>query len=141
MEFLASAALFKDAGTAYKKTSAAAKRYLLRSLSESAVLSSLPITIRYVSIIMPDELRDRYPPRFKLRTRERLYDCAPQLSYEIFISGTFEQQIDEYMRGLEESVHYVEELGATDEQIAQYEAILREARIVILRDELDQTRH
>jgi hypothetical protein len=141
MELLVSAELFKDAGAAYRRTSAAVKRYLLRSFSESSALSSLPVTVRYIPIIMPDQLRERYPPRSRLRAKERLYDCAPQLIYDTFVCGTFEQQIEEYIRGLSESVPHLEKLGATAEQVAQYETILRQARDVILRDELDQTRH
>ncbi len=141
MQFRASAELFKDADDAYRRTSRAVQRFLEQQFSASPALCELPVTVRYIPIIMPEELRARHPARSRLRIKELLYDCAPQLDYQVFVSGSFERQLEEYIRGLTESVPHLEKLGATREQIAEYQAILQQAKDVIIRDELDQTRH
>ncbi len=117
------------------------ERYLNERFIRSQQLSELPIVVRYVPIIMPQGMRERYPARSKLRKKERLYDCAPQLDYDTFVTGTFEQQIDEYVRGLFESVAHLQKLGATQEQADEFVALLANAKQVILAESLDQTRH
>lgn len=128
MRFRDSAEVFKDAYPACDRIARYVRGYLERALQESEQLGKLEITVRYIPIIMPEPLRARYPARSKLRRRERLYDCAPQLEYETFVDGSFEQQIDEYIRGLSESVEFLPKLGATPEQVSEFESILGRAK-------------
>ena len=68
-------------------------------------------------IVMPKGMRERYPERSKLRKKERVYLCAPQLNYEVFVNGSFEDQLKEYLRGIALSAPHLKGLGATPEQI------------------------
>jgi hypothetical protein len=70
---------------------------------------------------------------WKLRKKERIYDCAPQLNYEVFVKGTFEDQLKEYLRGIALSAPRLAGLGATPQQITAAERILVERP--------DKTRH
>ena len=90
---------------------------------------------------MPEGMRERYPARSKLRKNERLFDCAPQLSYEVFVDGTFEDQLREYIRGISESAPHLAGLGATPEQIDDFNKIIASAVERILAERPDQTRH
>lgn len=73
--------------------------------------------------------------------KERLYDCAPQLNYRVFVSGTFKEQLQEYLRGLAEAVPHLKDLGANDDQVEEFENILRRAVDEILASDIGQTRH
>jgi hypothetical protein len=90
---------------------------------------------------MPDDMRVRYPARSKLRKKERLYDCAPQLNCGIFIDGRLEDQLREYLYGIASSTSYLPKLGASPQQIKEFETILATAVDRILSDCPDQTRH
>jgi hypothetical protein len=69
-----------------------------------------------------------------LRKKERIYDCAPQLDYEVFVGGSFEAQLREYLRGISESAPHLVGLGATPQQIEEFERILTKAEQRILAD-------
>lgn len=114
--------------------------YLNAAFAASS-LRSLEAELRYVPIVMPEDMRGDYPPRSKLRKKQRLYDCAPQLDYEVFVGGSFEDQLREYLRGISESGPHLAHLGATPQQIEEFNDILAGAveRIVIERP--DQPRH
>lgn len=107
----------------------------------SSSLAEISGKLRYVPIIMPDEMREQYPARSKLRKKERVYDCAPQLDYGIFVEGTFEAQLREYVRGIAESAPHLAGLGATPEQIAEFEQIMATAVDRIISEQLDQPRN
>mgnify|MGYP001453106028 CR=1 FL=1 len=141
MNFTSSAEVFTDAHDSLSRAEAAVEAYLRRAFVESDKLTGLPITVRYVPIAMPDMLLPRYPARSKLRKKERLYDCAPQLDYDVFVSGTFEEQLREYLRGLAETTPHLKDLGANDDQVVEFENILRKAVDEILTNEIRQTRH
>ncbi|CFX15620.1 protein of unknown function [Candidatus Filomicrobium marinum] len=115
MIFQYSAEVFVDASEGLRRVWSAVEVYLKNAVAASPSLSALPVTIRYVPIAMPEITRARYPERSKLRKKERLYDCAPQLDYDVFVRGTFEQQLREYLRGFALSVPYLADLGATQE--------------------------
>ena len=115
MIFQYSAEVFADAYEGLRQAELAVEVYLKNSIAISPSLSALSVTIRYVPIAMPEITRGRYPERSKLRKKERLYDCAPQLEYDVFVQGTFEQQLREYLRGFALSVPYLADLGATQE--------------------------
>jgi hypothetical protein len=90
---------------------------------------------------MPEGMRERYPARSKLRKKERLYDCAPQLNYDVFVDGDLEPQLREYLRGIALSAPHLAALGATPEQIEEFKAILRDALDRIIAEGPDQKRH
>lgn len=63
----------------------------------------------------------------KLRKKERIYLCAPHLNYDLFVEGSFEEQLREYIRGIAKSSPYLAELGATEEQIKDFKRIMEVA--------------
>jgi hypothetical protein len=83
----------------------------------------------------------RYPVRSKLRKKERLYDCAPILNYNVFVHGKFEDQLQEYLRGIALSAPHLADLGASPQQIEEFQEILRSAAECIMAERPDQTRH
>jgi hypothetical protein len=114
--------------------------YLNAAFSTSS-LAMLECKLRYVPIVMPEGMRERYPARSKLRKKERIYDCAPQLDYDVLVHGTFEDQLKEYMRGIGLSTPYLAGLGASPQQVKDFEAIIQAAPERILVERPDQTRH
>lgn len=108
---------------------------------EQSSLATLNCELRYVPIIMPPEMAARYPARSRLRRREALYDCAPQLDFDVFVNGDLTQQLTEYIAGIATSAPHLAKLGASKQQIADFELILAQAveQILVLRP--DQTRH
>ncbi len=80
--------------------------------------------LRYVPIVMPEDMHARYPARSKLRKKERIYDCAPILDYGVFVEGCFEDQLREYLRGIALSAPHLAGLGASPEQVEELKAIL-----------------
>ena len=121
-----------------------ARRCVCPFLSAAFTASSLATLnglLRYVPIVMPEGMRERYPARSKLRKKERLYDCSPQLNYDVFVEGTFEDQLREYLRGIAESAPHLAGLGATPQQIEDFNKIMATAAERILAERPDQTRH
>lgn len=86
-------------------------------------------------------MRERYPARSKMRKKQRIYDCAPQLDYDLFVTGSFEDQLREYLRGVATSAPHLAGLGASKEQIEAFEKIMASAVERILAERPDQTRH
>ena len=113
----------------------------LNSAFAASSLATLDSKLRYVPIIMPEGMRERYPARSKLRKKERIYDCAPQLDYEVFVSGRLENQLAEYLRGVVLAAPELAGLGASSAQIAEFEAIVAGAAERILAERPDQLRH
>ncbi|WP_145612127.1 hypothetical protein [Nitrospirillum amazonense] len=140
MEFYASAEVFQPAYAALDVARRCVGPFLSAAFATSS-LASVDAKIRYVPTVMPEGMRLRYPARSKLKKKERLYDCAPQLNYEVFVTGNFEDQLREYLRGIAESAPHLAELGTSPEQIAEFEAILDSAVGRIIAERPDQTRH
>jgi hypothetical protein len=63
------------------------------------------------------------------------------LNYQVFVSGSFEDQLGEYIRGIAESAPRLAGLGATPEQIEDFNKIMATAVERILIERSDQTRH
>ncbi len=80
---------------------------LLNAAFGTSCLVTLDAMWRYVPLIMPEGMRRRYPARSKLRKKERIYDCSPQLNYGVFVDGSLEDQLSEYLRGSEESAKHL----------------------------------
>jgi hypothetical protein len=104
-------------------------------------LATLQCELRYIPIVMPESMHARYPARSKLQKKLRVYLCAPLLDYEVFVSGTFEAQLREYLRGIALSAPHLPALGASSEQVEEFNAILAGAVERILVERPDQTRH
>lgn len=102
--------------------------YLVAALDKSS-LATVDVTLRYVPIVMPRGMRERYPARSRLRKREKAYDCSPQLDYDIFLNGSFARRLDEYLRGLSPAGPRLAELGVSPTQMADFSAILARASL------------
>src|SRR5262245_24769451 len=112
MEFWASSESYRPAGPALEKTRRCIEPFLNSAFAESS-LATLQCKLRYVPIVMPENMHARYPARSKLRRKERIYDCAPILDYEVFVEGKFEDQLKEYLRGIALSAPHLAGLGAS----------------------------
>lgn len=126
MQFRALAEVDQSAFLAMRKVREEVEPFL-NAAFELSILAKLPIKLRYVPIIMPEGVRERYPARSKVRKKGNLYDCAPQLSYEVFVEGTFAEQVDEYLRGIALSALHLAKLGASQQQIEEFKKILKNA--------------
>lgn len=126
MQFWASAEVYQPAFPAMAKVRQRIEPFL-NTAFEVSILAELPIKLRYVPIIMPEGMRERYPARSKVRKEENLYDCAPQLNYEVFVEGMFAEQVNEYLRGIALSAPHLAKLGASQQQIEEFKKILKDA--------------
>ncbi|MEX2297153.1 MAG: hypothetical protein WD715_07065 [Dongiaceae bacterium] len=140
MRFWASAEVFQPADAASDAARRCVEPYLNTAFANSS-LATVDGELRYVPIIMPPDMRENYPARSKPRRKQRIYDCAPQLDYEVFVEGKLEDQLREYLRGIALSAPHLASLGASKEAIAEFEAILAGAVERILLERPDQTRH
>jgi hypothetical protein len=140
MEFWASAEVYQPADAGLDRTRRCITPFLNTQFAASN-LASLKCKLRYIPIVMPESAHERYPARSKLRKKQQLYDCAPLLNYSVFVDGTFEDQLREYLRGIALSAPYLGELGASPEQIAEFKRILESAVTRIVVERPDQTRH
>jgi hypothetical protein len=98
----------------------------IQSAVAKGPLATFEAKIQYVPIIMGEERRERYPARSRLRRKERIYSCCPQLEIEPFVSGTKPERIAVYVEGLRECGPALARLGATNEQVMEFERILDE---------------
>lgn len=140
MEFRTSAEVFDLAYPALEKVRRLVEP-MLNTAFGASTLSNINGLLRYVPIVMPEGMRERYPARSKLRKKQQVYDCAPQLNYDVFVAGSFEQQVREYIRGVAESAPHLSGLGASRKQITEFEKILTDVADRIIADELDKTRY
>jgi hypothetical protein len=140
LEFWASAEVFQPAVPALDKARRSVGPFLNTAFAGSS-LATLRCELRYVPIAMPNNMRRRYPARSKLRKKQRIYLCAPQLNYDVFVNGTFEEQLQEYLRGIALSAPHLAEFGASPQQIEEFELIPAGAVLRILAERPDQTRH
>src|SRR5262245_32286959 len=140
MVFWASAEVFQPAFPALDKARRCVQPFLNSEFTNSR-LGNLEAKLRYIPIVMPEGMRERYPERSELFRKQRIYDCSPQLNYEVFVDGSFEDQLTEYIRGIALSAPHLKGLGATPEQIEDFKRILAEAVPRILVEQPDQTRH
>ncbi|MEA2824938.1 MAG: hypothetical protein QOF03_1420 [Alphaproteobacteria bacterium] len=140
MKFWASDESCQLAGAALTKTRRCVEPFLNAAFAASS-LATLEGKLRYVPIVMPEGMRERYPARSKLVKKERIYDCAPQLDYGVFVEGKFEDQLEEYLRGIALSAPHLAGLGASPKQIDEFKTILANAAQRILAEQTAQTRH
>lgn len=126
MEFWASSESHKPAGAALETARRKVEPFLQAAFAESS-LATLQCKLRYVPIVMPTSMHARYHERSKLHLKERIYDCAPILDYEVFVEGNSKDQLREYLRGIALSASQLAALGASPEQIGEFNAILETA--------------
>lgn len=138
MIFWASSESYRPAGTVSNEIRRFVEPYLNNAFTQSS-LASLEGKLRYVPIIMPKDMHDKYTERSKLRKKQKIYDCAPQLDYDTFVTGTFEEQLKEYIRGIALSAPHLAGLGATEEQIKDFEQIMETAVEQILKEHPEKT--
>jgi hypothetical protein len=140
MEFWASAEVSQPAFPALDQARRCVSPFLNAAFAASS-LATLQGGLRYVPIVMPENMHSRYPARSRLRRNQHIYDCAPILNYDVFVSGLFEEQLREYLRGIALSAPHLAGLGASPQQIKEFEAILAGAVERILIEWPDQIRH
>lgn len=140
MEFWASAEVYRSADEGLEAARLCVEPFLNAAFAKSS-LSGLNCTLRYVPIVMPEGMRERYPARSRREKGQPIYNCCPQLDYDIFIEGTLEAQLREYIRGIATSAPFLRDLGASPQQVQDFNSILESAveRLVVERP--DQTRH
>ncbi len=90
-------------------------------------LVSLDVKLRYIPIIMRPDRALNYPSRSKARISQRVYDCSPQLDFLPFVFGTPEEQLQEYLRGIEASGAHLKKFGATIDQVETFAQIMVQA--------------
>lgn len=96
----------------------------LNALLAASSLSSTPGEIRYVPIVMPPAAQARYPARSRLRKKDRVYVCAPQLDYDMFLTEDANAQLACYLAGLRECAGRLPDLGATNAQAEEFVNLL-----------------
>lgn len=140
MQFWESTEVFGEAFDAVVLCGRSFNQHLNKKFKES-ILAEFDAEFRFVPIVMPIDMHKKYTERSKLQRKLRIIDCAPHLDFETFVSGTFKDQLTEYVRGIATCVHMLAKLGATSEQVAAFEHLLSEAVDSIFQERLDQTRH
>lgn len=103
------------------------RKYVEPALNDALSASSLAgidAEIRYIPIVMSADALARFPARSRLRKKERVYVCAPQLDFETFVSGSWSAQITCYLDGLRECARRLPELGASKAQAQEFLDIL-----------------
>jgi hypothetical protein len=95
------------------------------------ILANLDLTLRYVPIIMPPDMRENYSERSRIRLKQRLYDCAPQLDLAAFLSDDTGAKYREFVRGLKTSLPELARLGANTAQIAAIENAFDQASKIL----------
>ena len=137
MRFWASSESHAPAGHGLER----ARRLVEPHLTAEFARLSLPVLdceIQYVPIVMPEDMHSRYPARSKLRKKRKLFGCAPQLDYHVFVEGDLRAQLTEYVTGILESADHLAALGASQEQISQFKNVLKETPDLLLLQHSDQ---
>lgn len=131
MQFWASSETDLAASKAEDRCRKLVEPYLNERL-DACELVSLDLKLRYNPIIMRPDWAVNFPSRSKARISQRVYDCSPQLAFLPFVFGTPEEQLLEYLRGIEPSGAHLAKFGATIDQVAAFAQIMVEAHVGIL---------
>ena len=107
---------------------------LLNAVLAASSLAQIDGEVQYIPIIMPPELLHKYRSRSRLKLKRRIYVCAPQLDYDTFVSGAFEGQLHEYLRGISLVGPHLARLGAADTQIGDFGRLISSIEAEILSD-------
>ena len=95
-------------------------------------------SLSYVPIIMTADRRAHYPARSRVERKNRIYNCCPQLDYDAFVSGTPAERVAIYLDGLRGCGPGLAKLGATPEQVAEFDRILDDT-LQIVTERLNQS--
>ena len=123
MEFWASSEIFKDVDQSTESIRRAVQPFVATSISEG-ILGELKVKIRYVPIVMPDILLRRYPARSEIKKSKNIIDCAPQLDYKVFLSGTWNEMLQDYLSGLDYCIDAIAKVGGTKMQAECFRGVL-----------------
>ena len=93
---------------------------------KNSILDDFDVKVRYIPIIMTEDVRVRYPARSRVERKNRIYNCCPQLDYETFVAAAPAERALIYLEGLRECGAGLAKLGATPAQVAEFDAILDE---------------
>jgi hypothetical protein len=123
VEFWASSETFEPAGEASEAVRRRIEPLLQDRLTNSR-FAAVQLLLRYVPIIMPTEMLDRYPARSKARIKQRILDCAPQLHSETFVSGSIVEQVDAYLSGIRTASPLLTKFGVSPAAIEEFGQLL-----------------
>jgi hypothetical protein len=139
MEFWASSEVFQPASAGSEAARLRVEPFLNAAFAGSS-LSELNCELRYVPIMMPAGMRERYPSRSRREKGQPIYNCCPHLDYLVFVGGTLEAQLREYIRGIATSAPFLPDLGASPQQVQDFNSILESAVDRLMVERLDQKR-
>ena len=78
MEFWASSESYAPADSNLERARHFVEPYLNDTLEKSS-MADVELKLRYIPIVMPVDMHDRYKERSKARIKQKIYDCAPHL--------------------------------------------------------------
>jgi hypothetical protein len=123
VEFWASSETYEPADHASEAVRRVIEPLLNHRLTNSR-FANVQLLLRYVPVIMPTEILDRYPARSRARIKQRVLECAPQLRYETFVSGSFNDQVDAYLNGIRTASSSMKKFGISPAEIGDFEQLL-----------------
>ena len=82
----------------------------------------------FCPILMPEERRQYFPARSKLARKNRVIYCSPQLDDDVFLSDDLKGQLHNCIDELLKAAGPLEKLGASEEQVRAYTALLEDMR-------------
>lgn len=140
MIFWASAEVFRPASSALSQVRRIVEPYLNDAFARTS-LADLHVKLRYVPIVMPKDMHARYSERSRVRKKEKIYDCAPHLDCKTFVESDPDRCLREYLRGIALSAPHLAKLGATAQQIGDFDRVLAEAAVQITMRDRSQQLH
>ena len=75
-------------------------------------LRDLSLTVHYVPIIVNKEISKFHSPRSRINRKKHTYTCAPQLKYEVFRDGKWNEMVSCFLEGLQECAMRLQDFGA-----------------------------
>lgn len=106
---------------------------IVRKLDGSSSLISSSVSIDYVPIVMSDANISRYPARSRLNRKKGECICAPQLEYNIFLSGEWDEMLKCYLDGIRGCAKNLKDIGLSREMVQEFMRILDETENELLK--------
>lgn len=127
----------RQASPALDRSRRCVESYLDRKFSNSSLIH-FDCTIQYIPLVMDGEFKSHV--KSQVIQSDFVCCCAPKLDHDTFVDGTFRDQLQEYVRGLAECAPpYLSELGASEEQLRDFNLIMSRAVDEILEADPDRT--
>jgi hypothetical protein len=126
MRFWSSSEVVREVDLASEAIRRAVLHFVTAELVDSP-LSALNAELTFIPVIMPAEMHEKYKEIVRYHRKDNCIELRPHLSYEVFAKGTRKEQLAEYVRGLERALPLMPKVGASDEQIAWFRAMLSRA--------------